>query len=155
METAAESIPVLITRKGGTTKSIAWRATGANRSATSERKTTAVNTSREIAASSLDCVENPRAVEFGINKETARFTSETEVSSVVGRVGAHAPGNNANMFGSVLPIQNGRWGCVQVSRVHRNPVNLPDQRDTARRTRIRPKALIVARTSRTTSCGRC
>ena len=63
----------------------------------------------------------------------------------------HAPGNNANMFGNVLPIQNGRCDCVQVSKVHRNPVSLPDQRDTALRTRIRPKAFIVARTSRTTS----
>ena len=64
----------------------------------------------------------------------------------------HTPGNNANIFGNVLPIQNGRWDCVQVSKVHRNPVGLPNQRDTARRTRIRPKALIVASTSRTTRC---
>lgn len=50
-------------------------ATGANRSATSERKTILVNTSREIAASSLGCVGDARAGAFGIKKEMAMLTN--------------------------------------------------------------------------------
>ena len=67
METAAEMMPLLTTRDGGT-KSIAWRATGANRSATSERKTTLVNTSKVIAVRSLGCVGDARAGALGIRK---------------------------------------------------------------------------------------
>jgi hypothetical protein len=81
IESTAEKMPVLITRKGGTTKSIAWMAIGADRRATSERKTTPVNTSREIAASSLGCVGDARAGALGIKKERARLAdSRCEVS---------------------------------------------------------------------------
>ena len=153
-ESAAEIIPVLISRTGETTKIIACMAIGAKRRATSERKTTPVNTRREIARSSLDSVGDVRDGVFGIKKERATLTGmKHRVRAVVHGGVTHAPGNNANIFGSVRPIQNGRWDCVQVSKVHRNPVGLPNQRDTARRTRIRPKALIVASTSRTTRCS--
>jgi hypothetical protein len=67
-EITAEMTPLLITRKGGTKKSIAWMATGANRRAISERKTILVNTSRDIAASSFGCVGDPRAGALGIRK---------------------------------------------------------------------------------------
>ena len=109
METAAEMIPVLTTWKSGTEKTIAWRATGANRSATSERKTILVNTSRDIAARSLGRFGDARAGALGIKKEMATLTSEAWSRCTVahGRR-THIPGNNANMFGSVLPIQNGR-----------------------------------------------
>jgi len=67
-------MPVLISRMGGATKIIACKAIGANRRATSERKTTLVNTSKEIARSSLDCVGVARAGAFGIKKERATLT---------------------------------------------------------------------------------
>lgn len=77
METAAEIMPVLITRKGATEERIAWKTTGANRNATSERKTMLVNTSRDTAARSLECVGDARAGAFGIKKEMATLTSKT------------------------------------------------------------------------------
>lgn len=74
IESAAEMVPVLISRTGGTTKIIACMAIGASRRATSERKTTPVNTSREIAKSSLGSVGDARAGEPGIRKERATLT---------------------------------------------------------------------------------
>lgn len=67
-------MPILISRTGGVTKIIACMAIGANRRTTSERKTTLVNTSREIARSSLGCVGDARAGVFGIKKERATLT---------------------------------------------------------------------------------
>jgi len=83
-------------------------AIGTNSSATSERKTTPVNTSREIAASSLDRVGDARAEELGIRKEVATLTGHKVGCQwkVIHGNATHAPGNSANMFGSVLPIQN-------------------------------------------------
>ena len=67
-------MPLLITREGGAENIIAWMATGAKRSTTSERKAILVNTSKEIAASSLGCVGDARAGVFGIKKEIATLT---------------------------------------------------------------------------------
>jgi len=50
-------------------------AIGASRRAISERKTTPVNTSREIATSSLDCVGSVRAGALGIKNERATLAS--------------------------------------------------------------------------------
>jgi hypothetical protein len=74
IESAAEIMPVLINRTGEATKIIACTAIGANRRATSERKTTPVNTRREIARSSLGSVGDVRDGAFGINKERAMLT---------------------------------------------------------------------------------
>lgn len=69
-----------------------------------------MNTRREIAASSLDRVGDARAEELGTKKETATLTGhEAGYQRKVVHGGlTHAPGNSANMFGSVLPIQNRR-----------------------------------------------
>jgi len=102
-------MPVLISRTGETTKIIACMEIGAKRRATSERKTTPVNTRREIARSSLGSVGDVRDGAFGIKKERATLTGMKHgVRTVVPGERTHAPGNNANMFGNVLPIQNGR-----------------------------------------------
>ena len=53
------------------------------------------------------------------------------------------------MLGSVRPIQNGRWNCVQLSKANIIPVNRPNRRPTARRIKQRPAALALARTMRT------
>lgn len=74
IESAAETRPVLISRWDGTTKIIACRAIGANKKATSERKTTLVNTSRDTARSSLGSVADVRVGVFGIKKERATLT---------------------------------------------------------------------------------
>ena len=64
------------------------------------------------------CAGNARAGVLGIKKERAMFTGTGNGISCCGLPGrTYTPGNNANMLGSVLPIQNGRWDCVQVSKV--------------------------------------
>ena len=66
--------PVLISRTNGTTKITACRTIGASKKATSERKITLVNTSRDTARSSLGSVVDVRVGAFGIKKERATLT---------------------------------------------------------------------------------
>jgi len=60
----------------------------------------------------------------------------------------HVPGNKANIFGSVLPIQKGTWNWEMVRRVYHMLVGRPKRVDTARRRRERERAFRVARTRR-------
>ena len=50
----------------------------------------------------------------------------------------YSPGRRANIFGSVRPIQNGRWNCVQLNSTNSTPVPLPNRLATARRTVASP-----------------
>ncbi len=62
----------------------------------------------------------------------------------------HIPGRRANMFGSVLPIQNNKWNCVHVRRTNITAVGLPNRLETARRRRQSPTAFALASTIRAT-----
>jgi len=53
----------------------------------------------------------------------------------------HVPGNKANIFGSVLPIQKGTWNWEMVRRVYHMLVGRPKRVDTARRRREREKGV--------------
>lgn len=62
---------------------------------------------------------------------------------------SNLPGNSANMFGKVLPIQNGIWNWAQVSNMNMADILVPKRRATARCKINRPHALIVVRVNRT------
>ena len=59
------------------------------------------------------------------------------------------PGINANILGSVLPIQKGTWNWEIVSSVYHRPVGRPKRMDAARRRRQRQNAFRVVRRRRT------
>jgi hypothetical protein len=61
----------------------------------------------------------------------------------------NAPGAKANMFGTVLPIQKGKWNWEHVRRVKNREVRWPKRRETVRRRRQRERAVRVDRTRRT------
>jgi len=58
----------------------------------------------------------------------------------------------ANIFGTVRPIQNGRWNCEQVKRAKDKPQPIPKWRVTPRLIKHNDQALRLARTRRTEAC---
>lgn len=122
---------------------------GANSNAISERKTTPVKVRSAIAVQTL---EGGGFLAFGARlrrKYNATLTGNRIEKVNSNEVLSDIPGNRANIFGRVRPIQKPRWNWVQVRRTHSNPVKRPKRLETARRRRLRPKAFMVAKTSRT------
>ena len=71
------------------------------------------------------------------------------------RVGGkeNTPGPKANIFGTALPIQKGKWNWEHVRRVKKREVRWPKRRETVHRRRMRERAVTVDRTRRTVRFG--
>ena len=63
------------------------------------------------------------------------------------------PGPKANILGTVLPIQKGKWNWEHVRRVKNREVGRPKRRETVRRRKMSERAVRVDRTKRTVNLG--
>ena len=65
----------------------------------------------------------------------------------------NTPGPKANILGTVLPIQKGKWNWEHVRRVKNREVGRPKRRETVCRRKMRERAVRVDRTRRTVDLG--
>ena len=63
------------------------------------------------------------------------------------------PGMKANILGTVLPIQKGKWNWEHVRRVKNREMRRPKRRETVRRRKMSESAVRVDRTRRTVVWG--